>query len=278
LVDSSPPYPHINRTHELSHFWNYSCARSAVLPDGSDVYYDFPPGMNGRPGSLPNLHSCMFTNSYEAVRCEAVCSPISSHRGVLAGIYPADFRTEQVERREVELSELYQFVVAEGGLGETLPVDPGTVVAGGFSYGAATAALAVAKAPHRFAAAMLLDGWFNVDLKSIKGCTSNEQVAFPPLAHVKGLGAVPALFVGSAEFAGYTALHAATVRLSQMAGPGTEVHTIPNTTHFSFMDLVCWLSFLAPRLYGRANAPDPAGSYEHLFDLTSAFLHKISKL
>jgi pimeloyl-ACP methyl ester carboxylesterase len=75
------------------------------------------------------------------------------------------------------------------------------MIVGGFSYGAATAALSATKNPDDYIAAVLLDGWFNVDLASIEGCPSDEQVAFPPLSHEKGVP-VPALFVGSSEFAG----------------------------------------------------------------------------
>eukprot|EP00035_Acanthoeca_spectabilis_P026049 m.461072 g.461072 ORF g.461072 m.461072 type:complete len:387 (+) comp22200_c0_seq1:158-1318(+) len=215
----------------------------AVLPGGNELYYQHPPGMNGRPG-----------------------------------VYPPDYRTVQVERRQAELTSLVQYIVDDKGLGAKLPIENKRVVIGGFSYGAATAALAVAKHPERYAAAILLDGWFNIDLKSIKSCSSDEQVAFPPLAHERGLGSVPALFVGSSEFAGYRAMHKATEELSRKCGPGTETHVLPQTTHFSFMDMVCWLSVFAPWVYRKMGAHDPEGSYEQLFDLTTAFLSRISKL
>ena len=89
-------------------------------------------------------------------------------------------------------------------------MDASRVLVGGFSYGAATAALVAARAePGTFCGAMLLDGWFNIDLASISSCPDNDQYAFPALAHKVGLGggATPGLFVGSAQFAGYDEEH-----------------------------------------------------------------------
>ena len=77
---------------------------------------------------------------------------------------------------------------------------------------------------------------------------------------------------------GYYHLDKATVSLSKKCAPGTEVHTLPNTLHWSFMDVVVWLSGLAPHVYAKGGAPDPHGSYETLFDLTTKFLLKASKM
>merc|ERR1712139_540635 len=106
-------------------------------------------------------------------------------------------------------------------------VDPSRVVVGGFSYGAATAALSGAKHPKRYAAAILMDGWFNLDLKSISSCESNEQLAFPALAHERGIEC-PCFFIGSDQFAHYKHLKRRTDHLvARGAHPATESHVLP---------------------------------------------------
>ena len=154
-------------------------------------------------------------------------------------------------------------------------VDRTRVVVGGFSYGAATAALSAAKHRDRYAAAVLMDGWFNIDLKSIESCESDEQLPFPQLAHEKGISC-PCFFIGSAEFRGYKHLNLRTRSLiSKCAHPQTESHVIDTTVHWSFMDLVVWLSsaanFVYKRVAGVANAQQ---SYVQLFTMTSSFLER----
>ena len=97
----------------------------AVTPDGREMYYHLPPGMNGRPG-----------------------------------VYPPEYRTEQIERRERELSELRRHIVESDAFDAVLRdiIDPLRVIVGGFSYGAATAALSSTKNPDHYTAAVLLDG------------------------------------------------------------------------------------------------------------------------
>ena len=74
--------------------------------------------------------------------------------------YDPNFRIEQIRRREEELFELREAVLHSPSFPSDLAhiVDPHRVVVAGFSYGAATAALSVAKRPGQYQACILLDG------------------------------------------------------------------------------------------------------------------------
>ena len=75
-------------------------------------------------------------------------------------------------------------------------IDQEHVFVGGFSYGAATAALASVQRPGAYQATVLIDGWFNIDLRKTTGVAFD----FPQEAHASGIS-IPCLFVGSEKFA-----------------------------------------------------------------------------
>ncbi len=212
----------------------------AVDADGKPIYYQHPPGMKGSDG-----------------------------------MYPADFRPNQIKRREADLSAMYEYMVSKSEHFSSI-IDSKRVVVGGFSYGAATAALSAATHRDRYAACILMDGWFNLDLKSIASCESDEQLPFPEKAHADGIDC-PCFFIGSDEFAHYTHLKKRTDSLiAKCSHPQTESHVLDTTVHWSFMDLVVWLSSASNFVYRKAaGVADAQHSYKQLFEMTSSFLNKV---
>jgi pimeloyl-ACP methyl ester carboxylesterase len=200
--------------------------------------------------------------------------------------YDRNFRLEQVQRRAEEIHALRRFVFGEGRqaaglLGDICrATDPERVVLGGFSYGAATAShVAAASADAEYRGIVLLDGWFNIDLRWVKSAASDEQIAFPPLAHAKGLGP-PALFVGSQSFAKMDGMGQRARELQSRCRGGAEVHNLPGTSHLNFIDLVLWLpAFLHPllrkaKLFGTVDAHR---TLETINGVAVAFAERVTK-
>ena len=169
--------------------------------------------------------------------------------------YDRNFRLEQIQRREDEIRAVRRFIFGKGRTTHGLLInicktmDPERVVLGGFSYGAATMSLVAADSTDAdYRGVVLLDGWFNIDLRWVKSAKSDEQIAFPPLAHTKGLGP-PALFVGSETFANMDNMARRTRELQSLCRGGIEAHVVPGTTHHNFTDIVLWMpTFLHPLL------------------------------
>lgn len=172
-----------------------------------------------------------------------------------------------------------------------------SVFTSGFSYGAATSALAATMEPNMFQCAILLDGWFHIDFSS-----RGIEFDFPPEAFGKssdidndgkitstttppaGLS-IPAIFINSSQFQGYSKLYAATNRLADQINKSykmeaAEMHVIPNTMHQNFCDIVFWLPRWALRRGGRMFAIGSADAYEvhqSIMDWTVQFLDKHAK-
>jgi dienelactone hydrolase len=157
-------------------------------------------------------------------------------------------------------------------------LDTQNVIATGFSYGAATTALAATKRPNQFQCAILLDGWFHIEW-SAKGI----DIDFPPDAFSdktnngqKGLD-VPSLFINSAQFEGYSKLYDATRRLADQISDKSEMHVLPNTRHQNFCDVVFWIQKWALKRCGRflaIGSADAYESYEKILDWTVRFIDK----
>jgi pimeloyl-ACP methyl ester carboxylesterase len=185
--------------------------------------------------------------------------------------YDPNFRIDQVERRADELEAVRERVLlastdgAKGGeeggrLAELAAVmDHSRVLLGGYSYGAATAALVAARAARSdgsLRGLLLVDGWYNIDFSFVKKLSRRlgapvpqceDFVAFPPLAHSRGIK-IPAIFVGSEAFndksarsaPGMRALARRTEELQSLCEASAEVHVIEGTKHWNFQDICLW--------------------------------------
>lgn len=200
--------------------------------------------------------------------------------------YDPTFRPNQVERREAELQELRAYILGnnaeDSGSDVTTEskgsdtsllltelrdhIDPSNIVVAGFSYGAATAALSVAKHPTDYKACMLLDGWFFIEL-------TGHMFEFPAEAHEIGLS-VPALFLGSEQFANYTKLAEATSRLAAHNShpKGSVLYVLENSRHQNFTDIGFWLPVTLLKWSSALGKCDYDQTYQRILDLTTQFL------
>lgn len=158
--------------------------------------------------------------------------------------YDPDFRPRQVVRREEELWQIRQFVVESPEFPQSVRdvMDVSQVFVAGFSYGAATASLSVAKRPTAYKACILLDGWFHIDLADIKSLNTTRHFDFPAEAHKTGLD-IPALFIGSEQFAQREKLADATNRLAKnnRSKVGSTTLVLEGSVHNTFCDVGFWL-------------------------------------
>jgi len=186
--------------------------------------------------------------------------------------YDSNFRPNQVQRREEELQELRRFILEEKGSDTSFlddlrdTIDASNIVVAGFSYGAATAALSVAKHPSDYTACMLLDGWFFIELSGVK-------FDFPAEAHEKGLS-IPALFIGSEQFANYTGLAEATNRLAAHNShpKGSVSHVLEKSRHQNFTDVGFWLPVTLLKWSTAVGMADYDLTHQQILDITTQFL------
>ena len=140
--------------------------------------------------------------------------------------YDKNFRPNQIQHRESELFGMRQFVLNDPSFPSAIRsiIDDSKVYVGGFSYGAATAALSLVKRPKAYNAAILLDGWFHIDI--------GKGFDFPPTVHAPEsmpiLHSCPSLFIGSEHFAQISKLNDATKKLQTST---SQVHVIKGTRH-----------------------------------------------
>ena len=252
--------------------------------------------------------------------------------------YDATFRPRQLQQRTRELLDAYQFITqitpSTTDMQYTNPnnnnkinqkqtnhnndssilsqlralVDPHRAIAAGFSYGAATVAQTVVHPNNPFVAAVLLDGWFYIDVPK-----SGVEFPLPPEAfqyvdvqkkpggRQKGLP-VPSLFLNSQEFRDYDKLYQATQRLAGQAVDTKatndtkhpqhdkschEMVVLPQTGHNNFCDVIFWfpaVCFWLPALLfkgvianpGRVGRADPLQTYQDIVDRTHRFLKQVT--
>jgi dienelactone hydrolase len=156
------------------------------------------------------------------------------------------------------------------------------IVAAGFSFGAATAALAAVQDNSPFQAGLiLLDGWFYIDVAESAGV----EFEFPTLAfeRLEKMHSIPTIFVNSATFTTFPKLWKATGRL---AGKVHERHVIPGTKHNNFCDICFWLPSSLLVLGGMVGGPvdlgalgggDPKAAYQDIIERTTQFLKQALK-
>eukprot|EP00927_Polykrikos_kofoidii_P051664 TRINITY_DN45450_c0_g1_i1.p1 TRINITY_DN45450_c0_g1~~TRINITY_DN45450_c0_g1_i1.p1 ORF type:complete len:418 (-),score=55.45 TRINITY_DN45450_c0_g1_i1:93-1268(-) len=216
-------------------------------------------------------HSDGSSSGCDVDACGVIVRLPYKHPTMKVGEYPTGLRQSQAEYRAQEVEEARSLIMDKHVAGKDLAsvIDPSKLVVGGFSFGAATAGLVAATDDtKRWRAAILLDGWWHVNLQ-------NLEVSFdlPTQAHEQGIQA-PSLFVGSEEFAGYEKLRDGTKRLQEKV-PNKEVHVITSTRHMSFIDVVMWLPpFIAKKLGFVGKDTDPHADYEKIICLVAAFIDK----
>ena len=233
----------------------------AVNGKGKEIYYHHPPGLKGREG-----------------------------------VYPPDFREKQVRERGEEFFHITQAIInsfpssssSSSSSSPCIPhslhkiINPNKIIAAGFSYGAATAVQALSSHPSTYSSALLLDGWFALDLASIDSCPVKEIRPFPPSSSSSSssLSMIPCCFIGTTMFDNIPHLRKETNILAEKGGEGTEVHILKDTIHWSFVDLVIWLGRGAGGLYKRMGKgvgveTRAEESYVELFDVSTRFLLKV---
>lgn len=182
--------------------------------------------------------------------------------------YDPSFRKQQIQHRAKEMKDALSFLQSNKCPQDIRDsVDPSKAVVAGFSYGAATAALATSTDDQPFCGAILLDGWFYIDVSESAGI----EFEFPEPAFQSGLK-VPAVFINSQKFSGMSKLYQATTKLAKTSCNG-EMHVLPGTGHQNFCDVIFWLPrfFLKP-LIGTAH---PVDAYREIVHLSSEFLTRV---
>ena len=179
--------------------------------------------------------------------------------------YDKGFRQRQAEFRASEVVQARSLVLAMPSLKSL--IDCSRVVIGGFSFGAATAGVVSAENSHAFVGAVLIDGWWHIELKK-QGISQD----LPQQVHDQGID-IPALFIGSSQFQGYVALNNATERV-QAKCPLREVHVLPRTTHGNFMDAIWWLPVALTNRIGFSGKCHPHETYAYFITLVADFVAK----
>lgn len=179
--------------------------------------------------------------------------------------YDEGFRQLQAEYRASEVGQARSLVLAMPSLKSL--IDCSKVVIGGFSFGAATAGIVAAENADAFVGAILIDGWWHIELK--KHGISQD---LPQQVHDRGIS-IPALFIGSSQFQGYAALNGAAERV-QAKCPLREVHVLPRTTHGNFMDAVWWLPVALTTRIGFSGKCPPHETYARFITLVANFVEK----
>lgn len=158
-------------------------------------------------------------------------------------------------------------------------LDQRNVIVAGFSYGAATGALAATMRPNQFQCAILLDGWFQ------KNSSEGLDTDFPPDAFVSDTNKIgldiPSLFICSASFKELAKIYDPTCRLAkQISGNRSEMHVIPDTCHHNFVDIVFWtpkwLLTRFPKLFWIGTA-DALEVHESILSKSFQFIDKYFK-
>jgi hypothetical protein len=143
--------------------------------------------------------------------------------------YDENFRPNQILRRENEIYDLSQYILNDDSFPSIIRniINDKCIMIAGFSYGAATASLSVVKHPNYYKACILLDGWFHIEV--------GKGFDFPKEVHEHGLN-IPALFIGSEQFANRLALSNATVRLydNNTRKDVSQYHVIKDSRHQNF--------------------------------------------
>lgn len=242
----------------------------------------FSHGLTGTGQENALLHTCWAKRGFVVVsihhRDGSSCRVPNSDGSILwydkgppFSNYDPTFRPRQVQQRASEMMDAFRFLSSVECPKQLRDgVDTNKVIAAGYSFGAATAALAAVQEQERFAGVVLLDGWFYIDVSESAGV----EFEFPEQAFGSGIHK-PMLFVNSQAFREMPKLWAATKKLanSSNAPEETEMHVVPQTNHQNFTDAIFWLpKALVRKMAGPAM---PVDAYREIVNLTSSFMLKI---
>uniref|UniRef100_A0A7S0DQU8 1-alkyl-2-acetylglycerophosphocholine esterase n=1 Tax=Amorphochlora amoebiformis TaxID=1561963 RepID=A0A7S0DQU8_9EUKA len=139
------------------------------------------------------------------------------------------FRIAQVTQRQSEFHSVRNHILKDAPEEIRRIIDPSFVIAGGFSYGATTAALDSVLHPKDYVGAILWDGWFYID-----------GTEWPKAVHEKGIQH-KSLFIGSTAFSGDHPYETAMGRLVKTAKQKSTFFALPNSSHEHFVDLPFWV-------------------------------------
>jgi len=147
-------------------------------------------------------------------------------------------RPSQVKRRQAEFAAVREHVLEKSPEDLRAVIDRKTVIAGGFSYGATTAALESVTNPEEYQGVILFDGWFHVD-----------GLDYPADVHRKGIQH-PSLIMTSSRFDPTHPYARAGKRVAERAAslvsPCRAVE-LPDSAHEHFVDLPFWVPMKPPR-------------------------------
>lgn len=187
--------------------------------------------------------------------------------------YDPNFRVVQISRREEELFELREYILKHSDFPTTIAeiIDNSQIFVAGFSYGAATASLSTVRRPDAYKACILLDGWFHIEITT----DTVKPFDFPPSVHLSGLS-IPALFIGSEQFASRPGLADATnnLAISNTSDSGSVTHVLAGSKHQNFTDVGYWLPGWLLQKIGATGKSDYYKTHHQILTLTHDFLKK----
>lgn len=182
--------------------------------------------------------------------------------------YDKLFRQRQVEYRANEVEEARMSVLNDSDVSKY--INKNKIIVGGFSFGAATAGLVASKYPETYKAAILIDGWWHIELLKLK---VNQDL--PLQVHENGIK-IPSIFIGSAEFSKYPGLNDGTIRVQKLT-PNCEVHVLKDTRHGNFMDAMWWMPAWMTRMLSFSGQCDPHTTYTEYINLVIDFVERSVK-
>ena len=192
------------------------------------------------------------------------------------------FRIEQVRFREKELYEVREFITSSDS---NFPdscrsaIDLSNIFVGGFSYGASTAALSAVLHPEDYSGALLIDGWFLIDMaewKHVHKVDYRENSAlFPPEVHELGIK-IPACFIASSQLAQLKNLGGATYSLKH-GKDHIDWHLLKDTMHQNFVDIGYWMPWSVARYFNVIGSADFNETFRTTINISDNFFQKNTK-
>lgn len=148
--------------------------------------------------------------------------------------YSIRFREDQLDHRVKEIMEVRKVMLKHPDFKER--IDGSQVVASGFSYGGATAALATVRYPKAFSTSVIIDGWFHIDMYGVNSYFPLDVMKEKKLP-------VPAFFLNSAAFMEYK-----TGPMAKQLAAGSPKHRHKvygrSSMHMLFIDMASWVPAL----------------------------------
>lgn len=192
--------------------------------------------------------------------------------------YDPTFRPKQIERRVKEMKQAVDFLAEQIVVNndDDICCDTTSVIAAGYSYGAATAALTIHTYPQMVQGLILLDGWFYIDVAKSAGIEFEfPSQVFGPDDDDTIIKPVPSVFINSQQFAQYPKLYSATRKLAHRLNKSSQadnMHVLEGTNHNNFNDLVFWFPLLLMQGLKIIGPGDPQKVYQDIVRISTDFL------